>query len=142
MSLLFQPIITQIRLALSLLYVLYYHFVLPLTYFTNLNSGTRLSDTRGQGSAELYGGPSHVQTGAAAATEDGDGSDAEEEDGENDGGRCGGWWWFLLYVLETSFPTHPAWEQSHDNWVCQRREENVNDPLHRAVSRKAKKRRI
>lgn len=78
---LFKPIITQIRLALSLLYALFYHSGLTLIYFINLNSSTRLSDRRGQGSAELSMVSSHVQTGAAPGDDDGGAAaalDAEE----------------------------------------------------------------
>lgn len=74
----------------------HYHLGLLLIYFINPDSDTRLSDRRGQGSAELCVMSSHEQMSAVAPTDKDNGDDdsdavvppAEDDDGDHDDGCC------------------------------------------------------
>lgn len=70
----------------------HYHLGLLLIYLINPDSDNRLSDRRGQGSAELCVMSSCEQMGAVAPMEKDDGDavvpPAEDDDGDHDDGCC------------------------------------------------------
>lgn len=77
----------------------HYHLGLLLIYFINPDSDTRLSNRRGQGSAELCVMSRHEQMGAVAPTENDDVDDdgdavvppAEDNNGDHNDGCCSCW---------------------------------------------------